>query len=66
MSKEKEIKSIPGRVKGLGIGLSMVKQIITAHGGRIKIGSTIDEGTEIVFTLPDAYLKKEDTKVPVS
>lgn len=37
---------------GAGLGLSMVKWIISEHGGTIKAESTLGEGTEITFTLP--------------
>lgn len=59
---------ISGREKGLGIGLNFVKRIITEHGGTINAISKIDEGTTIVFTLPQAYIRiwKEDIRIPVS
>ncbi len=53
---------IPGREKGLGIGLAFVKQIITAHGGTIESKSKIGEGTKITLILPEVYLKEEDRR----
>ncbi|SET41341.1 sensor histidine kinase [[Clostridium] polysaccharolyticum] len=38
--------------KGTGLGLSIVKEIINAHGENITVASTIDVGTEFIFTLP--------------
>ncbi|SRR6266446_5394175 len=35
-----------------GLGLSIVKAIITAHGGTIRAESTPGQGTRILFTLP--------------
>lgn len=37
---------------GAGLGLSMVKWIVEAHGGTIDAMSTLGEGTEIKFTIP--------------
>ena len=40
------------RVPGTGQGLSVAKQIIEAHGGRIQIKSSPSVGTAVYFTLP--------------
>jgi len=37
---------------GAGIGLTIVKAIIEAHGGRISVQSILGEGTEFTVTLP--------------
>lgn len=42
---------------GSGLGLSIVKAIITAHGGRIWAESKPGQGTTITFTLPLAPAK---------
>jgi signal transduction histidine kinase len=39
------------RFAGTGIGLSVCKQIISRHGGRIWIESKVGEGTAVMFTL---------------
>jgi signal transduction histidine kinase len=41
-----------GSTSGSGLGLSIVKAIITAHGGTIRAESTVNQGTTILFTLP--------------
>ena len=38
--------------KGTGLGLAIVKEIIQAHGENIDVISTVDVGTEFIFTLP--------------
>lgn len=38
--------------KGTGLGLPIVKEIITAHGENIDVVSTENVGTEFTFTLP--------------
>lgn len=40
--------------KGTGLGLSIVKEIIQAHGENIDVVSTVDVGSEFIFTLPKA------------
>lgn len=38
--------------KGYGLGLSIVRQTVLAHGGEIKVLSKEGEGCEMLFTLP--------------
>ncbi|MEO8973316.1 MAG: HAMP domain-containing sensor histidine kinase [Ktedonobacteraceae bacterium] len=45
-------KSRTGATGGSGLGLSIVKAIITAHGGTIRAESMPGKGTSILFTLP--------------
>ncbi len=40
--------------KGSGLGLSIVKDIITAHKSNIDVTSTVSGGTEFTFFLPEA------------
>lgn len=37
---------------GSGIGLAIVKQLVEAHGGRVRAESQPGQGTSIAFTLP--------------
>jgi PAS domain S-box-containing protein len=39
-------------VSGLGLGMSIVKQIIEAHGKIIRVESIEGEGTTVIFSLP--------------
>lgn len=39
-------------IEGLGLGLSMVKWIVEAHGGSIKVESTLGVGSNFIVTLP--------------
>ena len=37
---------------GYGIGLSLAKRIVEAHGGSIEVSSELGEGTSVLVTLP--------------
>ncbi len=38
--------------RGTGLGLSLVKEIITKHNGEISVKSKLGQGTEFIFTIP--------------
>lgn len=40
------------KMGGTGLGLYIVKELVEAHGGRIKLASEKGLGTSVVFTLP--------------
>ncbi len=45
---------VPGtKVKGTGLGLTITKEIIEAHGGRIEVRDNEVKGTVFTITLPD-------------
>lgn len=43
--------------KGYGLGLSIVRQTVLAHGGEIEAYSEEGKGSEIIFTLPALEVK---------
>lgn len=49
--------------KGSGLGLSIAKQIVEAHGGRIWAESEIDVGTSIFFTLKKTAYQKTGREI---
>jgi signal transduction histidine kinase len=38
--------------EGSGIGLALVRELVTMHGGRIEAASVVGEGTTVTVTLP--------------
>jgi two-component system sensor histidine kinase SenX3 len=43
---------ISKRIKGAGLGLSLVKHIVTAHGGTVECQSRVGEGSIFIVRLP--------------
>ena len=44
--------AIDANVKGTGVGLSMARQIVQAHGGAIRLNSEIGRGSTFTIVLP--------------
>lgn len=44
------------KYEGMGIGLSICKKIVTAHGGKIWLKSSLSKGSEFSFSLPKIKL----------
>jgi NtrC-family two-component system sensor histidine kinase KinB len=54
---------VPGQVKnGAGLGLSIAKEIVGAHGGRIGVKSRSGQGSEFFINLP--CVEKEEVAAP--
>ena len=48
------------KIPGSGIGLTLVKEIIEAHGGTIKVESKIGKGSTFILSFP---ISKDNTKM---
>ncbi|MHB1561815.1 MAG: ATP-binding protein, partial [Isosphaeraceae bacterium] len=40
------------RAGGAGLGLAIVREIVTAHGGQVEVDSQPGQGTTFTFSLP--------------
>lgn len=45
-------ESRPPEKRGMGLGLTLCREIITAHGGQIDVVSNVGQGTQFTITLP--------------
>jgi len=46
------VDSTDTAIGGLGLGMSIVKQFVEAHGGQVHVESVEGHGTSVAFTLP--------------
>jgi two-component system, NtrC family, sensor kinase len=51
---------------GTGLGLSVVRNIVYAHGGQITFQSTVGSGTTFVVTLPASHVSSHDQQGELS
>src|SRR5262249_24910623 len=42
--------------RGLGLGLSLVKAVVRAHGGEVSVFSAVNKGSEFIVRLPHRLL----------
>lgn len=47
-------------ISGAGLGLSIVKQIVEAHGGTVKAESTLNRGTTFTVRIPIALIVRDN------
>jgi signal transduction histidine kinase len=47
-------QAVAAQIEGSGVGLSLVKQIVEAHGGNINMKSALGKGSTFTFSLPIA------------
>ena len=49
--------------QGSGIGLYLVKSLVTLHGGNIKVESKVNEGSKFIITIPKKVLENGEELV---
>jgi signal transduction histidine kinase len=47
-------------VEGSGMGLAIVKKLVEAHGGEIRLHSDVGQGANFQFTWPKQWPKAQD------
>ncbi len=47
-----QVPDVSDQVEGAGIGLSLVRDLVRAHDGEIRVQSTVGEGTTFTVTIP--------------
>jgi signal transduction histidine kinase len=52
-------KAVAAQIHGNGLGLSLVKQVIEAHRGRVSVASRVGEGSVFTLHLPVANQKRK-------
>ncbi|HLJ47045.1 MAG TPA: HAMP domain-containing sensor histidine kinase [Bryobacteraceae bacterium] len=52
--------AVAEQIHGTGLGLNLVKKIVEAHGGTIRVRSEMSKGTEFVVCIPTAPPEQHD------
>ena len=58
--KFRRARNVQGQIKGTGLGLASVRQIVEEHGGTVSVKSKEGEGSTFTIWLPVNLLEEED------
>jgi signal transduction histidine kinase len=62
-SSSRSIEAQARQVHGNGLGLSLVKRIVAAHGGRVAVSSRPGAGTTFTIALPATDAETRTTSI---
>ncbi|MBI2343375.1 MAG: hybrid sensor histidine kinase/response regulator [Deltaproteobacteria bacterium] len=54
-----------GKADGHGIGMTVVREMVTAHGGTLAVASVVGQGTTFTLTVPATLLESTVVTIPV-
>ena len=55
----KEYYRVSNNIQGLGLGMSIIKEICDEYGISIKVQSIKKEGSSFIYTIPKKIVKRE-------
>ena len=58
-------ESLNRKCEGSGIGLSLVKNLVELHGGKVSVKSKVNEGSEFIFSLPINLNEESNNKYDI-
>jgi signal transduction histidine kinase len=53
-------QAVRDQIHGTGLGLNLVKRIVEAHGGTVRVSSEVMKGTEFIVQIPAAPAEQQD------
>jgi two-component sensor histidine kinase len=55
-------RAVEAQIRGTGVGLSIVRHVVDAHGGEVQVAGRSGGGTVVTMTLPVAAASGADAR----